>query len=42
VHKQQYDGEALAQLHVSSKEAPTLHFPKRNNHQPMETGDALA
>jgi hypothetical protein len=24
----------------SSEEAPTLHFPKRTNHQPMEIGDA--
>jgi len=26
VHKEQYDGEALAQLRVSSEEAPTLHL----------------
>ena len=26
VYKKQYDGEALAQLRVSSEEAPTLHL----------------
>jgi hypothetical protein len=33
------EGAQAAKLE-SSEEAPTLHFPKRSNHQPMETGDA--
>jgi hypothetical protein len=33
------EGAQAAKLE-SSKEAPTLHFPNRSNHQPMETDDA--
>jgi hypothetical protein len=35
------EGAQVAKLE-SSEEAPTRHFPKRSNHQPMETDDAPA